>query len=203
MLVKTTVFLLLLLTLVSGGKKTPEELAVQKELKETKKLHNKYEAEPYVKRCPLGWNRLRNEKCFKLFTNLTTHALAEAACNNVGSTLASITSVGEKNFIQSLILKEVELETDLISLWTGLRKKANQFFWFDLTPFNQEGIPFAPGEPSNAAGNDCGYVATDYTTLVNATTEFSHLKMTDCNQLKGFLCQKILLDYCSTESRSR
>lgn len=47
MLVKTTVsvaVLLLLVTLVSGGKKTPEELAVQKEAKEAKKAHNKYEA---------------------------------------------------------------------------------------------------------------------------------------------------------------
>lgn len=101
--------------------------------------------------------------------------------------------------MQSLILKEVEDETTLTNLWVGLRRKANKLFWYDLTAFQSEGLPWATNEPSNVAGDDCGFIVTDYETLVNATADFCRLRLTSCDQLKGFVCQKLILEHCNAD----
>ena len=152
-----------------------------------------------MKRCPLGWSRLKNEKCFKLFANASTHAEAELSCKEHGSTLASLANEGERTYVQSLILKEVEDESTLTDLWVGLRRKANQLFWFDLTALQPEGLPWATNEPSTAVGDDCGIIASSYETLVNATADFVRLRLTTCSQQRGFICQKLILDYCRVD----
>lgn len=120
-------------------------------------------------------------------------------CKQQGSSLASIANENERTYIQSLILKEVEDETSLTDLWVGLRRKANKLFWYDLTALQNEGLPWATNEPSNTAGDDCGSIASHYDTLVNATADFCRLKLTPCSQLKGFVCQKVILDHCTSD----
>lgn len=120
-------------------------------------------------------------------------------CKEHGSSLASIANENERTYIQSLILKEVEDETTLTDLWVGLRRKANKLFWYDLTSLQSEGLPWTTNQPSNTAGDDCGSIASDYETLVNATADFCRLKMTPCSESKGFVCQKVILEHCTAD----
>jgi hypothetical protein len=124
---------------------------------------------------------------------------AEVECNTHGATLASIGNEAERTFVQSLILKENDVETNLTSLWVGLRRKASQLFWYDLTALAQDGLPWAANEPSTVSGNDCGFIACDHETLVNSTVDFCRIRLTDCAQAKGFVCQKFIIDYCNAD----
>lgn len=98
-----------------------------------------------------------------------------------------------------MILKEVEQESTLTDVWIGLRRKANQMFWYDLSAFTSEGLPWASGEPVLTDGHDCGIISSSYETLVNATADFCRLKMTDCSLPKGFICQKLILEHCMAD----
>ena len=135
-----------------------------------------------------------------------THDAAEAACQTLGSNLATIGSEAERRFIRSLVLKETVDETTLTSLWIGLRKKSSFFLWSDLSDYddaglNQSGL-WAAGQPKtdflNEAGlaqvNYCAVIQSDAVTLSNNTVDFCKVSMNNCAEVKGFICQKVVTE---------
>ena len=156
-----------------------------------------------MKRCPPGWSRFKNEKCFKIVTTepLVNHDAAQLACEALGSTLASVTSESERTFLRSLLLRDAADETGLKSLWIGLRRKFNSLFWYDLTQDNFDSVPGQAVNPvwalalnSILPGADCGSLDTDAVTMANATANFARLAMADCLALKGYVCQKFVTE---------
>lgn len=118
---------------------------------------------------------------------------AEVACQTLGSTLASIHSEQEHQFIKSLVLKETADETLLDKIWLGLKKKANQMYNFDLTPVSAT-LQWHSGHSAAAVGA-CGALACDYTTSVNDTANFCKALLVDCNEGHAYVCQKQLIVY--------
>lgn len=162
-----------------------------------------------MKRCPPGWSRFKNEKCFKISPeteSAVSHDEAEAGCELLGSTLASVNSEGERTFLESLLLRDTTDETMLRSLWIGLRRKFGKMFWYDLTEGNfssltatldtADRLPWSSSAPSMSliSGYDCGLLTTDGDTMVNGTENFGRINFASCDELKGFVCQKFITE---------
>jgi len=196
---KLSFFLVLIGLAFALGQAAEEATSETKAAKEPKEKKadskkGKEDLETHVKRCPIGWQRYQSEKCFKyLADQLVTQDAAEAHCQTLGSTLASIESVHEREFLLSLVLKETADETLLGKIWIGLRRKAGQLFWFDLSPVSSL-LPelYYQGHPAAAAGN-CGALATDQATLANSAANFAKVHLGDCAQALSFVCQKVII----------
>jgi hypothetical protein len=149
----------------------------------------------YVKRCPIGWYRYKQEKCFKMYTDAPqSQAEAEATCQATGATLASVQSENERQFLKSLALKDMEEEA-ATRVWIGLKRKANLWYWFDLSPVQT--LTWFEGHPTSApAESKCVSLAMDQTTLVNNSANFGKFFADDCTSPLGFVCQKYILDHC-------
>jgi len=171
-----------------------DEKAQEKiEKAEEKKREDKKALEYNVKRCPAGWYRFENAKCFKHVPDLLTQADAEIACQALGSTLASIHNEAERTFIKSLVLKESTDETTLGKVWIGLRRKANEFYNFDLSPVSST-LSWFEGHPEAGLGH-CATLACDYATSVNSTGNFCKVHLNDCNEGHSYVCQKQIIIY--------
>jgi len=167
---------------------------VKTKTKDEKKKEQR-DLEYNVKRCPVGWYRFENEKCFRYFPDLVTQADAEVACQALGSTLASLHAEQEHAFLKSMVLKETVDETTLAKVWIGLRKKANELYNFDLTPVSAT-LPWYEGHPAgvNVTGT-CATLACDHDTSINNTPNFCKVFLTDCNGGHAYVCQKQLIVY--------
>lgn len=134
------------------------------------------------------------------------HDGAQAACELLGSTLASVNSEAERTFLESLLLRDTTDETTLRSLWIGLRRKFGKMFWYDLTEGNfasltatldtPDRLPWSPSAASMSlvSGHDCGLLMTDGDTMVNKTENFGRITFASCDQLEGFVCQKFITE---------
>ncbi|KAI1281944.1 hypothetical protein HDE_13241 [Halotydeus destructor] len=146
---------------------TEEEIVVkdgpvEKTYKVSKEEKSK-DQEYNVKRCPAGWYRYHNDKCFKFFAAQLSQDDAELSCQSQGSTLASLSSEAERHFLKSLVLKESGDEATLDKLWLGLRRKANELYNFDLSAVSAD-LAYVTGHPETGTGN-CASLACDADTL--------------------------------------
>jgi len=172
---------------------------VEKTYKITKEEKQNKDLEWHVKRCPSGWYRYHNEKCYKFFPDQLNQAEAELACQSVGSTLASLSSDQERQFIKSLVLKETEDETLLDNLWIGLRRKVGIEYNFDLSPVVGSVARVSSGQPEEGAFN-CASLACDVATATNATGDFCAVQFIDCSDRHTYACQKTIIDYYRSSS---
>ena len=155
----------------------------------------------FVTQCPPQWSKYQNEKCFKIYArgtvDLLNHDQAETACENMGTTLASVTTDEERTFLKSLLLRDTRTEwseTGLMSLWIGFRRKFNNVFWYDLNTNTR--LLYTDSRVSlnklygTDRGADCAYLVTDYEQTLNATDiNFAGIAMDKCSELKGYVCQ--------------
>lgn len=125
---------------------------------------------------------------------LVNHDGAQAACVELGSNLASISNSSEVTFIGSLVARDAVDEASLRSLWIGLRHKFGKLtLWYDLS---ESPIGVLPQDLTTPEGvlTECGSLQTDADTLTNNTLAFGKISMANCDELKGYVCQKYIIN---------
>ncbi|XP_066263230.1 uncharacterized protein [Branchiostoma lanceolatum] len=132
---------------------------------------------------PLSGYTERDGTHYKVFDQAMTYSDAQHACAVDGGHLAHMTTQELHDFLVSLI-QESGADGDY---WIGLQDVAhegdwglNTWAWSDGTPISDCFSNWAPGEPGNSAGNDCGQL-----------WEGMGLKWDDtyCDIQKNFICQ--------------
>ncbi|KAG1682978.1 C-type mannose receptor 2 [Nymphon striatum] len=91
--------------------------------------------------CVTGWYAFGN-KCFKFFDHLQTYLMASFWCNGRGSTLASVHSDEEHDFL-------IALSQGSNEFWIGLNNKneKSEYYWEDLSDITY--AKWASGQPRN------------------------------------------------------
>ncbi|XP_066263244.1 uncharacterized protein [Branchiostoma lanceolatum] len=132
---------------------------------------------------PLSGYTERDGTHYKVFDQAMTYSDAQHACAVDGGHLAHMTTQELHDFLVSLI-QESGADGDY---WIGLQDVAhegdwglNTWAWSDGTPSSDCFSNWAPGEPGNSAGNDCGQLWAGM-----------GLKWDDtyCDIQKNFICQ--------------
>jgi hypothetical protein len=101
---------------------------------------------PDASACPLGWSVLSNRCYFFVEVELDWNG-AQAACEALGASLASIGGEGEDNFVRSLVKEG--------SFWLGGSDgmTEGQWLWSDGTPWSYD--HWGSGQPDNWFNEDC------------------------------------------------
>ncbi|XP_019643722.1 PREDICTED: neurocan core protein-like [Branchiostoma belcheri] len=111
------------------------------------------------KPCPMGWSGYKNH-CYKLMKDAATWEDAKKRCEQLGANLASITSYGEANFINTIITDAPVGKWGIYLVWFGLHRNdefrkftdGSQVFYTNWEPGqpNNNGNIFTGNE-----GQDC------------------------------------------------
>ena len=126
-------------------------------------------------KCPDDWSLFRGN-CYKIYeTQANEFSTSEEICSMyTGSTLASIQSADENNFILSL--RTSKMASAGWSFWIGAtdRKKEGDFKWIDGSPWSYTNWR-RPDEPNDAgSGEDCVEMSAQGTWNDNACDNFVH-----------------------------
>ncbi|XP_078578214.1 lithostathine-1-like [Branchiostoma floridae x Branchiostoma japonicum] len=96
--------------------------------------------------CQNGWREHSNH-CYKLITDRVGWYSANSRCKNQRANLASIHSMAEMNFINSLITNAPQGDQPVV--WFGLKRQHGGWTWSDGSRLFYSN--WAPGEPNRKA----------------------------------------------------
>ncbi|KAJ0033484.1 hypothetical protein NQD34_000591 [Periophthalmus magnuspinnatus] len=123
--------------------------------------------------CPRGWH-LYQENCF-LFMNLSyTWNNADAMCQSIGASLASVHDMWEYNF-----LKQLTWRAGFLTAWIGGYRFQGFWKWDDGTPFDYNNW----------------YQSSSYECVFLNSPESSGWSSATCSNLHPFICS-IKLNAC-------
>lgn len=125
--------------------------------------------------CPIGWLYFNNS-CFKEFTTKLNWTDAKQACENMNSSLASIHSAEEDEFIASHVIAE---DSDVVAI--GFNDMANEgsFKWSDGSDVSY--TKWEMNQPDDYGyGQDCGRIVVSWNKLWNDY---------GCFELSTFICR--------------
>ncbi|KAI8484100.1 hypothetical protein Bbelb_382180 [Branchiostoma belcheri] len=112
-----------------------------------------------AKPCPTGWSGYKNH-CYKLMKDAAKWEDAKKRCEQLGANLASITSRGEANFINTIITDAPKGEWNNHFVWFGLHREDGFRKFTDGSPVSYTN--WHPGQPndkrhlfSGFKGQDC------------------------------------------------
>ncbi|KAI8490445.1 hypothetical protein Bbelb_317130 [Branchiostoma belcheri] len=111
-----------------------------------------------AKPCPMGWSGYTNQ-CYKFMKDAATWEDAKKRCEQLGANLASITSYGEANFINTIITDAPVGNWGIHLVWFGLHRNdgfrkftdGSQVFYTN----------WEPGQPNNNGNIFTGNVGQD------------------------------------------
>ncbi|KAI8487946.1 hypothetical protein Bbelb_343940 [Branchiostoma belcheri] len=111
-----------------------------------------------AKPCPTGWSGYTNH-CYKLMKDAATWEDAKKRCEQLGANLASITSYGEANFMNTIITDAPVGKWGIYLVWFGLHRNdgfrkftdGSQVFYTN----------WEPGQPNNNGNIFTGNVGQD------------------------------------------
>ncbi|KAL4630215.1 C-type lectin 13 [Arapaima gigas] len=129
--------------------------------------------------CSSGWTSFQSSCYYTVEGQETSWSGALAECESLGSSLVSIGSKEENDFVRSLGYQPV----DDRSFWTGGYNSAGvpTWRWKDGTPFHY--YNWATGQPGGSGLNEhCMYVSFKYD-----ASWWSY----DCSKKLGFICEAV------------
>uniref|UniRef100_M4B0E6 C-type lectin domain-containing protein n=1 Tax=Xiphophorus maculatus TaxID=8083 RepID=M4B0E6_XIPMA len=104
--------------------------------------------------CPEFWYSF-NDRCYKYIATKMTWADAELYCLSTDSNLASIHSLEEQNFVNSMIKS---FDPTQAFTWIGLTDLHKEGSWMWSDGSKMDFLYWDGGQPDNAGGNEnCGH----------------------------------------------
>ena len=108
--------------------------------------------------CPTGWARFKRH-CYRLFPQQVDWSTAKFYCISQSSSLLSLQSETEWNFVVNDIIKNSgNTVADAIGVWTGgYTGPTDKWTWYDNSPFQSLWTKWAANQP-NGVSNQCMYL---------------------------------------------
>lgn len=128
------------------------------------------------------WELYKDEKCLKIFNvGLQTYEDAKKTCiqNDVGTTLLSIHSLEEQNFLSNLLFNTLKV---IDNIWIDAKNTGNIFKWADGSDLSFTN--WAVGSPRNETGYECVQMTSDVSSKGKWVNE-------PCGKRNLVVCQKM------------
>jgi len=139
-------------------------------------------------RCPTGWTKWKDEKCFLLNSTFSNHEEARLTCNATGGMLANVKEVEQQTFLNNFLFNTSAVE---IGVWIGGTRligpigNETNFRWGDGTSIGYAN--WATGSPTPLVGKNCVAMQSRFSFFETEGT----WKDVSCSSPNYFVCETV------------